>query len=126
MAYQTVDAVRAMEANAGYDLSELRADGGATVNRWLMQFQADVLGVPVAVAHVAQTTALGAGYLAGVGAGMWSPGDVLSRWRAGAHYEPRMSVDERQTLLAGWSTALAQAQVHGAPGARGGGGPTPP
>ena len=68
MAYQTVDAVRAMDRTGREPLAELRADGAATVNRWLMQFQADVLGVPVAVAEVAETTAFGAALLAGVGA----------------------------------------------------------
>ena len=67
IAYQTVDAVRAMESACETELNELRADGGATVNAWLMQFQADVLGVPVSVPEVAETTALGAAYLAGVG-----------------------------------------------------------
>ena len=69
IAYQTVDAVRAMEAASGVGLEELKADGGATVNRWLMQFQADVLGVPVVVPEMSETTALGAAYLAGVAVG---------------------------------------------------------
>ena len=67
IAYQTVDAVRAMEDASGVKLTELRADGGATVNDWLMQFQADMLGVPVLVPEIAETTALGAAFLAGVG-----------------------------------------------------------
>src|SRR5204863_4538500 len=71
IAYQTVDAVRAMEDAGSEPLAELKADGGATANDWLMQFQADVLGVPVVVPEVAETTALGAAYLAGVGAGEW-------------------------------------------------------
>ena len=74
--FQTVDAVQAMERVAEQPLAELRADGGATVNRWLMQFQADVLGVPVAVAEIAETTALGAALLAGVGVGAWTQSDV--------------------------------------------------
>src|SRR6185295_10974830 len=69
IAYETVDAVRAQEAACGERLELLRADGGATVNRWLMQFQADVLGVPVSVPAIAETTALGAAYLAGVATG---------------------------------------------------------
>ena len=69
IAYQTVDAVRAIERACAVELTELRADGGATVNDWLMQFQADVLGVPVVVPEIAETTALGAAYLAGVGIG---------------------------------------------------------
>ena len=69
IAYQTVDAVEAMEAASGKPLAELRADGGAVANAWLMQFQADVLGRPVVVPEVSETTALGAAFLAGVGAG---------------------------------------------------------
>jgi glycerol kinase len=99
IAYQTVDAVRA-----------LRADGGATVNRWLMQFQADVLGVPVLVPELAETTALGAALLAGVGVGAWTLTDVRDGWRVRARYEPRMSEGERARLLAGWHGALDRAR----------------
>jgi len=108
IAYQTVDALRAMDSASSEPLRELRVDGGATANAWLMQFQADVLGVPVSVAEMAETTALGAARLAGVGAGMWTISDVRDSRREGAHYEPRMSEDERQTLLAGWEEALAR------------------
>jgi glycerol kinase len=110
IAYQTVDAVRAMEGGAGVELRELRADGGATANRWLMQFQADVLGVPVVVPEIAQTTALGAAYLAGVGVGQWTVSDVRSGWRERARFEPRMGEDERACLLAGWHGALDRAR----------------
>jgi glycerol kinase len=106
MAYQTVDAVRAMELASGEPLPELRVDGGATENGWLMQFQADVLGVPVVLPEIAQTTALGAAYLAGVGVGLWTVGDVRAAWRERTRYEPRMSEDERIALLAGWDDAL--------------------
>jgi glycerol kinase len=108
VAYQTVDAVRAMESASGEPLPELRADGGATVNGWLMQFQADVLGVPVVLPEIPETTALGAAYLAGVGVGMWTVSDVRSGWRERVRYEPRMGEDERASLLAGWSDALAR------------------
>ena len=107
-AYQTVDAVRAMEKHGGVDLTELRADGGATVNRWLMQFQADVLGVPVLVPEIAETTALGAAYLAGVGQGLWTLDHVRQSWREKSRYEPRMESDEREALLDGWHRALAR------------------
>jgi len=110
MAYQTVDAVRAMEAASGEPLAELRADGGATVNRWLMQFQADVLGVPVTVPEVSETTALGAALLAGVGAGLLTFDGVRSLGEPKAVYEPRMSEDERATLLDGWQRALRRAR----------------
>jgi glycerol kinase len=110
IAYQTVDALRATEQASGGPLRELRADGGATANAWLMQFQADVLGVPVLVPEIAETTALGAAYLAGVGIGAWTVSDVREGWRQGACYEPRMGADERETLLAGWADALDRAR----------------
>jgi glycerol kinase len=110
IAYQTVDALAAMAPLSAEPLRELRADGGATANAWLMQFQTDVLGVPVVVPQIAETTALGAAYLAGVGAGAWTVTDVREGWREGARYEPRMGADERRTLLAGWADALARAR----------------
>jgi glycerol kinase len=110
IAYQTVDAVRAMEAGAGEQLAELRADGGATVNEWLMQFQADVLGVPVVVPEVAETTALGAAYLAGVGTGVWTLEQVGASWRERSRYEPAMKDAEREALLADWSRAVERAR----------------
>ena len=110
IAYQTLDAVRAMEAASAEPLSELRADGGASANGWLMQFQADVLGVPVVVPEIGETTALGAAYLAGVGVGRWTVSDVRRAWRQRLRYEPRMSEDERATLLAGWADALVRAR----------------
>jgi glycerol kinase len=110
MAYQTVDAVRAQEAAAAAPLRELKADGGAVANAWLMQFQADVLGVPVSVPEISETTALGAAYLAGIAAGVWEPDEVVRRWREAARYEPRMSSDERESLLASWSRAVERAR----------------
>ncbi|MDQ6914905.1 MAG: glycerol kinase GlpK [Actinomycetota bacterium] len=109
IAYQTVDAVRAMERAGAPPLADLRADGGATANAWLMQFQADVLGVPVLVPDVAETTALGAAYLAGVGAGEWTLDQVRESWRERSRYEPRMSEDERAALLTRWRSAVARA-----------------
>jgi glycerol kinase len=106
IAYQTVDAVRAMEAASGIEFAELKADGGAVHNSWLMRFQADVLGVPVIVPEVSETTALGAAYLAGVATGTWSESDVRSMWREAARYEPRMPAAQRDELLAGWRRAL--------------------
>jgi glycerol kinase len=110
IAYQTVDAVRAEEQASGKRLEELKADGGATVNRWLMQFQADVLGVPVVVPEIAETTALGAAHLAGIATGRWTPEGVAGMWREGARYEPRIGADERQALLAGWHRALERSR----------------
>jgi len=109
IAYQTVDAVQAMEAASGRELAELRADGGATANGWLMQFQADVLGVPVAVAELAETTALGAALLAGVAVGAWTQDDVARREGERARYEPRMGGDERAALVEQWRRAVQRA-----------------
>ncbi|MDQ3720398.1 MAG: glycerol kinase [Actinomycetota bacterium] len=109
IAYQTLDAVRAMEEATGEPLEELRADGGATANGWLMQFQADLLGVPVVVSEVAETTALGAAFLAGVATGVWSEEDVRAMWREGARYEPQMADPRREALVDGWHEALARA-----------------
>lgn len=115
IAYQTVDAVRACEDAAGEPLAELRADGGATANAWLMQFQADMLGVPVVVPEIAETTALGAAYLAGVGVGAWTLDHVRTSWRERARHEPRMGEDERAALLHGWHRALERAGGWAAP-----------
>jgi len=110
IAYQTVDAVEAMRAAGTEPLAELRADGGATANRWLMQFQADVLGVPVVVPEVAETTALGAAFLAGVGADLWTQSDVAASWREKDRFEPAMSAGERDGLLANWRRAVERSR----------------
>jgi glycerol kinase len=110
IAYETVDAVRAQEAAAGERLEVLKADGGGVANGWLMQFQADVLGAQVVVPEIAETTALGAAYLAGIATGRWSRERVGEMWREAARYEPRMSVDERESLLAGWRRALERSR----------------
>jgi glycerol kinase len=110
IAYQTVDAVRAQEAAAGERLEILKADGGAVANRWLMQFQADVLGAPVVVPEIAETTALGAAYLAGVATGRWRAEELGGMWREADRYEPAMGEGEREGLLAGWRRALDRAR----------------
>jgi glycerol kinase len=110
IAYETVDAVRAQEAACGKRLELLRADGGATVNRWLMQFQADVLGAPVSVPEIAETTALGAAYLAGIATGVWTLAQVGQMWREADRYEPRMEDAQRQALLADWQRAVERSR----------------
>jgi glycerol kinase len=102
--------VRAEEATAAKRLVELKADGGASANRWLMQFQADVLGAPVVVPEVAETTALGAAYLAGIATGRWGVEEVGGMWREAARSEPRMGADERDSLLAEWHRALERSR----------------
>jgi glycerol kinase len=110
IAYQTVDAVRAQEAASGERVPSLKADGGAVANSWLMQFQADVLGVPVIVPEVAETTALGAAYLAGIATGLWTAEQVREMWRQAASYEPRMPEGEREELLGRWRQALERSR----------------
>ena len=110
IAYQTVDAVRAQEAASGERLAVLKADGGAVANGWLMQFQADVLGAEVVVPEIAETTALGAAYLAGIATGSWTQEQVGEMWREAARYEPAMGADEREELLGEWRRALQRSR----------------
>ncbi len=110
IAYQTADAVRAQEAASCKALELLKADGGAVVNGWLMQFQADVLDAPVVVPEITETTALGAAYLAGIATGTWDAGELDSMWHEAARYEPRMSADQRESLLADWARAVERAK----------------
>jgi glycerol kinase len=114
--YQTVDAVRAQETASGERLAVLKADGGAVANGWLMQFQADVLGIEVVVPEIAETTALGAAYLAGIATGRWTLGQVGEMWREAARYEPAMGDEEREALLGEWHRALERAKDWAAPG----------
>jgi glycerol kinase len=108
IAYQTLDATIAMGDAAAEPLRELRADGGATRNRWLMQFQADMLGAPVLVPEIVETTAFGAALLAGVGASLWTVSDAAGFWRERARYEPAIADDVREELLSGWRDALSR------------------
>ena len=89
VAHQAADLLEAMTADAGAPLAELRVDGGMTANGLLMQAQADLLGVPVVRPEIAETTALGAAFLAGVGAGVWTAADLDHQWEASARWEPR-------------------------------------
>ncbi|HET6315429.1 MAG TPA: glycerol kinase GlpK [Chloroflexota bacterium] len=110
IAYQSRDLAEAMAA-AGQPIRTLKVDGGGTANPFLMQFQADLLGVPVEVAAVQETTALGAAYLAGLATGFWRGTDELAeRWRAAQAYEPRMSDDERQSLYGQWLRAVERSR----------------
>jgi glycerol kinase len=115
IAYQTVDAVRAEEAASGKRLEALKADGGGVSNRWLMQFQADVLGVPVVVPEIAETTALGSAFLAGIATGGWSVEGVRGVWREAARYEPQMEAAKRDALLARWHRAVERSRRWAAP-----------
>jgi len=115
IAYQTVDAVRAMEEASGQRLGELRVDGGASGNAWLMQFQADVLGVPVVLPELLESTALGAMQLAGVGVGAWGTDELSAGWRERRRFEPQMSADQRESLLSEWARAVSAARNFAAP-----------
>ncbi|MCB0860538.1 MAG: glycerol kinase GlpK [Solirubrobacterales bacterium] len=110
IAYQTVDAVRAQEKASGERLEVLRADGGAVANKWLMQFQADLLGVPVEIPEITETTAFGAACLAGIGSGNWTVEEVRGMWRPAARYEPKMGRDQADSLLACWHRAVERSR----------------
>ena len=108
-AYQTREVLEAMAADSGAALKELRVDGGMVVNELLMQFQADILGARVVRPAVAETTALGAAYAAGLAVGVWSSLDELSaKWRVHQAWEPRMETGERERLYRRWQDALAR------------------
>jgi glycerol kinase len=111
MCYQTLDVVAAMERDSGITLKEVRADGGAVMNSFLMQFQSDILGVPLEVPATTETTALGAAYLAGLAVGFWKDrGELEQRWKVGQRYEPRMSEAERTRLHTRWLKAVERAR----------------
>ncbi|HET9750355.1 MAG TPA: glycerol kinase GlpK [Casimicrobiaceae bacterium] len=114
IAYQSADVLDAMQKDASLALSELRVDGGAAANDLLMQFQADVLGVPVVRPQVLETTALGAAYLAGLAVGYWQgDGDVVANWRVDRRFEPAMPRERVAELRAGWEKAVARAKGWG-------------
>ena len=108
IAYQSRDVVEAMIRDGGSaDLQTMRVDGGASANDFLMQFQADILGIPVERPAFAETTALGAAYLAGLSVGFWPDLDRIgAAWKLGKRFEPAMSADERDSRYAGWQEAV--------------------
>ena len=111
IAFQSAEVLLAMEKDAGVTLAELRVDGGATANQLLMQFQADLLGVPVVRPEVLETTALGAAYLAGLAVGTWKDAEeIRANWRVARRFEPAMSRDRAATLRAGWEKAVSRAK----------------
>jgi glycerol kinase len=111
IAYQTADILQAMQADSGIALRELRVDGGAARSDLMMQFQADVLNVPVIRPQLVESTALGAAYLAGLAIGYWRDGaDIDAQWKAERVFEPNMSEATRDELKAGWSRAVARAR----------------
>jgi glycerol kinase len=112
IAFQSAELLFAMQADAGVPLAELRVDGGATGNDALMQFQADLLGVPVLRPAITECTALGAALLAGLGTGLWPDTSALdAHWKLDRCFEPRMSRDEAGQRIDCWKRAVAR--VHG-------------
>jgi len=111
IAYQTRDVAEAMSRESRIPLAALRADGGAVANRFLMQFQSDLLNVPVEIPAVTETTALGAAYLAGLAVGYWKDiDDLQGKWKREASYEPLMERDERDALYSRWKKAVERAR----------------
>ena len=110
MAYQTCDVVEAMEADTGTKLKELRVDGGAAVMDVLCQLQADLLGIPVRRPRQTETTALGAAFLAGLGAGVWSDSDLAGLWKLDREFEPRVPRDEAHAMQSRWRRAVERSR----------------
>ena len=111
IAYQTRDVLECMEEDASVELKELRVDGGATANEFLMQFQADILGVPVVVQETTETTALGAAYMAGLAVGFWKDRQQIAKnFRIKKRYTPQMASRQRESLYRKWKMAVERAK----------------
>jgi glycerol kinase len=111
IAYQVTDVLEAMVANSGLRLAEIRVDGGAATNNFLVQFQADIAGMKVSRPRMLETTALGAAYLAGLGIGFWKSGQEIESLReVDQQFTPHMEAAERQVLRRGWARALERAK----------------
>ena len=116
IAYQSAELLAAMQKDAACAVHEVRADGGAARNDLLMQFQADLLGVPVVRPQVTETTALGAAYLAGLGVGFWDSSDeIAAQWQAERRFAPQMPAARRDELMARWARAVAHARSWAVP-----------
>jgi glycerol kinase len=111
IAFQSADVLEAMQRDAGVGLSELRVDGGAAANDLLLQFQADLLGVPVLRPQVLETTALGAAYLAGLTVNLWkSREEIAAHWKLERRFEPRMARKEAEAKMARWREAVGRSR----------------
>jgi glycerol kinase len=111
IAYQTRDVLDAMQADSGIELQSLKVDGGAVANNFLMQFQSDVLGVPVTRCAVAETTALGAAYLAGLAVGFWKDQNELAdKWAVDREFKPDLPKETREEMYAGWKRAVGRSR----------------
>jgi glycerol kinase len=112
IAYQTMDVLKAMEGDSGIEIRELRVDGGATANNLLMQFQADILSVPVVRPKILETTALGAAYLAGLAVGYWKDQDDINKqWQVDKKFEPQMKPEKIAEYTKNWNRALKAAKI---------------
>jgi glycerol kinase len=110
IAYQTMDVLKAMEADSGISIKELRVDGGATANNLLMQFQSDMLNTKVVRPVITETTAIGAAYLAGLAVGFWKDlEEIQMQWQKETVFEPQMNDEKRMELSAGWKKAIQAA-----------------
>ena len=109
IAYQINDLIQEMRRDSRIPVSDLRVDGGATADRFLMQFQADILGMPIRVADIEDVSARGAAFAAGLAVGLWPDRAALERlWEERARYEPKMADEERSRLMEGWRSAVRQ------------------
>ena len=111
LAYQTKDVLDAMQKDAPMPLTSLKVDGGASANNLLMQFQADMLDVPVERPSIIETTALGAAYLAGLAVGFWSKDMLANKWQLSNRFEPTMEDEKRQKLYKGWQKAVKRSMA---------------
>src|SRR6516225_3211722 len=112
IAYQVADVLQAMEADSGVKLSQLRVDGGAVANNLLMQFQSDILGIPVVRPKNAETTAMGAAYLAGLATGFYkSTDEIETQWAIDRSFEPKMTTDQSEKLRGEWNKAVGRAKA---------------
>ena len=110
IAYQTYDVLKAMEADAGIRIKELRVDGGATINNQLMQFQSDIMDTNVVRPVITETTALGAAYLAGLAVGYWkNTAEIQQQWKADKTFQPAIDTIKRDELIRGWQRAVRAA-----------------
>ena len=112
LCYQTHDVMEAMSKDSGIEVQNLRVDGGAVKNNFIMQFQADIVNTPVERPEIQETTALGAAYLAGLAVGFWeSKDDIANRWKLEEEFEPKMEEEQRTKLYKGWKKAVEATQV---------------
>jgi glycerol kinase len=111
IAYQTMDVLHAMEMDTGFSIKELRVDGGASANNLLMQFQADILDIPVIRPKVVETTALGAAYLAGLATGFWKDiNELKQQWQLDIQFEAQLDQEKTASLKVKWADAVERAK----------------